>query len=256
MKFSIITPSFNQGRFIERTIDSVLAQRGEFELEYVVVDGQSTDETLGVLRRYADRLRFVSEPDRGQVDAVNKGIRMTSGEVVAWLNSDDTYEPGALQAVADALRSAAWCFGTCRIVDEHDREIRHGISRYKAAQSRRYGLRRLLGRNFIPQPATFFRRELLSQAGALDETLRFAMDYDLWLRFARIAPPVFVHRPLATFRWHGASKTGAHYRTGAWEAFRIACRHARGLERLALPGHLARYAAQVAVYGALASAGR
>lgn len=217
-----------------------------------MVDGGSNDTTLSVLRRYAGRLRYVSEPDRGQCEAINKGLRMTSGEVVAWLNSDDTYEPGALEAVAGAMRGGAdWCFGVCRIIDEEDREIRRAITRYKTAHSRRYGVRRLLGRNFISQPATFFRRDLIAQVGPVDEAYHFSMDYDLWLRFARIAPPVFVPRPLAAFRWHGASKTGARYGIGAWEAFQIACRHARGLERLALPGHLARYAAQVATYRAL-----
>lgn len=252
MRVSIITPSFNQGGFIERTVESVLSQRGDFDLEYLVVDGGSTDATRSVLRRYEGRLRWISEPDRGQCDAINKGLRMTSGEVVTWLNSDDTYEPGAVQAAVEALRGGArWCFGECRIVDEHDREIRRGVTAYKNAQARRYGLARLLGRNFISQPATFFRRDLVAEVGALDESLHFAMDYDLWLRFARVARPVFVPRPLAAFRWHASSKTGARYRTGAWEAFGIARRHARGLERLALPGHLARYAAQVAVYGAL-----
>lgn len=252
MKISIITPSFNQGSFIERTIESVLSQRGDFELEYLVVDGGSTDATLSVLRRYEGRLRWVSEPDRGQCDAINKGLRMTSGDVVGWLNSDDLYEPGALESVAGALRGGArWCFGGCRIIDQDDREIRRAITRYKTAQARRHGLRRLLGRNYISQPATFFRRDLIAQVGPVDEALHFSMDYDLWLRFARVAPPVFIPRPLAAFRWHGASKTGARYRTGAWEAFRVACGHARGLERLALPGHLARYVAQVATYRAL-----
>lgn len=252
MRISVITPSFQQGGFIERTIESVLSQRGDFQLEYLVVDGGSTDATLSVLRRYEGRLRWVSEPDRGQCDAINKGLRMTSGEVVAWLNSDDTYEPGALQAAVAALRGGArWCHGECRIVDAHDREIRRGVTAYKNAQARRWSVRRLLGRNFISQPATFFRRDLVEAVGPLDEALHYAMDYDLWLRFARVAPPVFVPRPLAAFRWHGGSKTGARYRVGAWEAFRIAGRHARGAERLALPGHLARYAAQVAVYRAL-----
>ncbi len=250
MKVSVVTPSFNQGAYIERTIESVLAQRGAFELEYLVVDGGSTDETLAILRRYEGRLRFVSERDRGQSDAINKGIRMTTGDVVAWLNSDDTYAPGALDAVVRTLggTGARWCFGECPIIDEQDVEVRSAIARYKAWVSRRYSLRRLLGRNFIPQPATFFRRDILDEVGPLDESLHFAMDYDLWLRFARVAEPVFVPRPLARFRWHGASKTGAGYRAGAWECFRIASARARGVERLALPEHLLHLAAQLAVY--------
>lgn len=253
MKITIVTPSFNQGRFIERTIESVLAQRGDFELEYLVMDGGSTDETLAILRRHEGRLRFVSERDRGQSDAINKGFRMATGDVLAWLNSDDTYELGALDAVARVLGEggARWCFGECRIVDEDGREVRAAIARYKSWVARRYSRMRLVGRNFIPQPATFFRRDLLAEAGPLDESLHFAMDYDLWLRFAALAEPVFVPGTLASFRWHGRSKTGAGYARGAWECFRIARTRARGLDRLALAEHLAHYAAQVAVYAAL-----
>ena len=253
MKISVVTPSFNQAAFIERTIESVLSQRGDFELEHLVVDAGSTDGTLDILRRHQGRLRWISEKDRGQSDAINKGFRMAAGDVLAWLNSDDTYEPGALDAVARTLRDTGvrWCFGECRIVDERDREVRRLISRYKSWVSRRYSLRRLLGRNFIPQPATFFRRDLIEEAGPLDESLHYAMDYDLWLRFARLAPPTFVPRPLAAFRWHGGSKTGGRYRTAAWECFRIARDRARGGERLALAQHLAHYAAEVVVYRAL-----
>ena len=253
MKVTIVTPSFNQGAFIERTVESVLSQRGDFELEYLVVDGGSTDETLSVLRRRERRLRFVSEKDRGQSDAINKGFRMATGEVLAWLNSDDTYEPGALQAALSAMREggARWCFGECRIVDEQDREVRRSISRYKNRLSRRYSLRGLLGRNFIPQPATFFRRDLLEEAGPLDESLHYAMDYDLWLRFARLAEPAFVPRPLAAFRWHGAAKTAGRYRVAAWECFRIARSRARPGERLAVARHFLHYGAQMAVYGAM-----
>jgi hypothetical protein len=175
---------------------------------------------------------------------------MATGDVLAWLNSDDVYEPGALAAVASALREpgARWCFGECRVIDEDGREVRRAIRWYKDWVSRRYSLRRLLGRNFVPQPAVFFRRDLFDEAGSIEESLHFAMDYDLWLRFGRIAPPVFIPRPLAAFRWHGGSKTGAGYRTGAWECFQIARRHARGAEKLALGEHLAHLAAQLTVY--------
>jgi glycosyltransferase involved in cell wall biosynthesis len=253
VKVTVVTPSYNQGAFIERTIESVLSQRGDFELEYLVLDGGSTDETLSILRRYEGRLRFTSGKDRGQSDAINQGFRAATGDVLAWLNSDDTYEPGALDAVVRALRESGkrWCFGECRIVDEDDREIRPAITRYKSWVARRYSRARLVGRNFISQPATFFRRDLLEEVGPIDEGLHFAMDYDLWLRFAKVAEPVFVPAPLACFRWHGRSKTGGGYARGAWECFRIARARAEGAERLALASHLAHYAAQVAVYGAL-----
>jgi glycosyltransferase involved in cell wall biosynthesis len=251
LRVTVVTPSFNQGAFIERTIESVLSQRGDFELEYLVVDGGSTDGTLSILRSYEGRLRFVSERDSGQSAAINKGFGMASGDVLAWLNSDDTYMPGALHTVVRTLRDtrARWCFGECRVIDERDREIRRAISAYKSWISRRYSLRRLLAvGNFIPQPATFFRREILEQTGRLEESFHLAMDYDLWLRLARLEAPAFIPRPLANFRWHGRSKTGAGYHKVAWECFRIACRHARGFEHAALAQHLANYSAQMAVY--------
>jgi glycosyltransferase involved in cell wall biosynthesis len=253
LKVSVITPSYNGAAFIERTIESVLAQRGDFELEYLVVDGGSQDGTVDILERYQGRLRFVSQPDGGQADAINKGMRWATGEVLAWLNSDDVYAPGAVQHVVRALREtgARWCFGECAIIDEADRRIRGAIARYKSWVSRRYSRRRLLGRNFIPQPAVFFRRDLFARAGQLDPLLPRAMDYDLWLRFATLAEPVFIPRVLAEFRWHPNSITASSYAAGAWECLRIARRHARGLDGLALAAHLLHAVGEVAIYRAL-----
>jgi glycosyltransferase involved in cell wall biosynthesis len=253
LRVSVITPSYNSATFIERTIESVLAQRGEFDLEYLVVDGGSRDGTVDILERYEGRLQFVSQPDGGQVDAINKGMRWARGEVLAWLNSDDVYAPGAVQHVVRALREtgARWCFGECVIIDEADRPIRSAISRYKSWVSRRYSRRRLLGRNFIPQPAVFFRRDLLEQTGPLDESLPHAMDYDLWLRFSNVAKPVFIPRPLAAFRWHARSITGTDYAAGACECLGIARRQARGLERLAIVQHLLHAVGEIVVYRAL-----
>lgn len=253
MKVSVVTPSYNQAPFIERTIRSVLEQRGDFQLDYQVMDGGSNDGTLEVLRRYDGRVRWVSEPDRGQAHALNKGFATATGDVLAWLNSDDVYAPGAVDAAVRALREtgARWCFGDCDIVDEHDRPVRSAIARYKSWVSRRYSRRRLVGRNFIPQPAVFFRRDLLEEVRGVDESLRYAMDYDLWLRFARVAEPAFVPRVLARFRWQERSITASGYAAGAWECFGVARRRAEGRERLALPQHLAHVAAEVAVYRAL-----
>lgn len=258
MRFSVVTPSFNQARFIERTIESVLRQSGDFEVEYHVVDGGSTDGTLDILRRYGSRLTWISEPDRGQSDAINKGFRSATGDVLSWLNSDDVYEAGAFAAVAEVFRStnARWCFGDCRVLDEEDREIRRGVTRWKAMLSRRYTRRRHLAGNFVSQPAVFFSRDLLEEVGAIDERYHLAMDYDLWLRFAGVSAPVYLPRPLAGFRWHGQSKSGSGYRAMAWEAFRIASRHARGTERLALVEHVVHAAALSAVYGGLDIAAR
>ena len=249
VKVSVVTPSYNQGAFIERTIQSVLAQEGDFELEYIVVDGGSTDDTVKILRRYGDRLKYTSERDRGQVDAINKGFAAATGEVVAWLNSDDLYLPGSLDAVVRAMRDGArWCFGQCRIIDESDRPIRAGIRWYKNRISSWYSLRALLVMDFIPQPATFFRRDLLEEVGPLDSAYKLAMDYELWLRFARRAEPVFLPLDLAAFRWHDTSKSSSGYARAAREALAAARRHALPSERGALLLHRLHVLTLVAGY--------
>src|SRR4051812_39375084 len=123
MRISIVTPSYNQGAFIGRTIDSILSQQGDFELDYRVIDGGSTDGTVEVLRSYGDRLTWISEPDKGQVDAINKGLAAVTGDVIGWINSDDLLLPGALAKVAAAFRAqpeTEWVHGRCVIIDEHD----------------------------------------------------------------------------------------------------------------------------------------
>jgi glycosyltransferase involved in cell wall biosynthesis len=243
MKISVITPSFNQGRYIERTIRSVLDQQGDFEIDHVVVDGGSTDNTVEILRRYEPRLRWVSEHDEGQSDALNKGFRMATGDVLAWLNSDDTYQPGALARVAEEYRKEpfAWCFGNCAIIDEEDRPIREFITRYKVAQSRRYSYRRLLRRDFVSQPAVFFSASSWRAVGEISCELVYSMDYDYWLRLGKRWPPRHVDAFLANFRWHTQSKNGAAYRRAAWETFQTARHHAlpgQGMDLALHLGHL------------------
>jgi glycosyltransferase involved in cell wall biosynthesis len=213
-RISIVTPSFNQGDFIERTLRSVLAQEGEFELEYLVFDAGSTDGTRAILERYADRLRYVVEPDTGQSNAINKGLRAATGDVVAWLNSDDLLLPGALDRVARAFRERpdlVWLHGRCEIVDEEERPLRRWLSAYKDYRCRRYTRGALLLENFISQMTVFWRRSALDRTGYLDESLRYAFDYDLWLRLASLQDPLFVDEKLAAFRWYVHSKSGAEF---------------------------------------------
>ena len=252
MKFSIITPSYNQGSYIERTLESILSQEGDFELELLVMDGGSSDGTLAVLRRFEQdaRLRWVSGQDEGQSDAINKGFNDTSGDLIAWLNSDDLYAPGALQTVATAYAEKPfdWCFGNCHNIDENDNEVRASITRYKQRQSQRYSYQRLLRRDFISQPATFFSRAAYEKVGPVELKLHYAMDYDYWLRLGRLSDPRFIDQPLASFRWHSQSKNGALYRKAAWEAFTVARRHAQPDERIDLLYHFAHVIALGVLY--------
>jgi len=228
MKISVITPSFNQGRYIERTILSVLNQQGDFELEYIVVDGESTDNTLEIIRRYQNRLRWVSERDRGQSDAINKGVNMATGELLGWLNSDDTYEEGALGEIVERYKEKRfkWCFGNSRNIDENDREIRRAIAWYKIIESKRYSYRRLLSKDFISQPAVFFPKELYGEIGPFDLDLKYSMDYDYWLRIGKNYDPIYINRFLANFRWQAESKNSENFKKAAYEAYMVAKRHA------------------------------
>ena len=243
MKISVVTPSFNQGAYIERTIQSVIGQKGDFELEYLVMDGGSTDNTLAILQKYSSYLTWKSEADKGQSDAINRGFTMATGDILAWLNSDDTYEPNALQHVAAAHRVSPfyWCFGDCRIINEDDRVIRPLITWYKISQSRRYAYRRLLRRDFVPQPSTFFSRRAYEETGQIDLSLFYSMDYDYWLRLGRKHPPLYINRFLANFRWYTMSKNGAAYRRAAWETYQTARRHALPSERFDVALHYLHY---------------
>lgn len=201
---SIVTPSYNQAPFLEETIQSVLAQ-DYAPIEYIIVDGGSTDGSVEIIQRYAPRLAWwVSEPDRGQTDAINKGFARASGEVLAWLNSDDTYHPNAVREAVAYLTShpqAGMVYGDANLVDEAGRVI----GRFPARQTDYRRLRR--GFVHIPQQAAFFRATLWRQVGPLDPTFYFAMDYDLWVRIARISELHYYPRLWANFRLHNLGKT-------------------------------------------------
>lgn len=206
---SIITPSFNQGSFIEETILSVLSQDYP-DLEYLIMDGGSSDSTLSVLKKYSGKLAWLSETDHGQTDAINKGLRRATGAIVGYLNGDDLLLPGALRKVAEAFIAEPqtwWVTGKCRIVDEENNEIRRAITVYKNTLLHVRSFSSLLMTNYISQPATFWRREALESIGYLDEGLRYVMDYEYWLRLYSKSPPVFIPEYLAAFKIHRNSKT-------------------------------------------------
>jgi glycosyltransferase involved in cell wall biosynthesis len=228
---SIITPSFNQGCYIERTIRSVLDQKGEFDLQYIVVDGGSTDGTLDILRRHEGRLVWVSEKDKGQVDAINKGLRQVTGDIVAWINSDDIYCPGAFQRVVHALEEcpdAKWLHSRSEMVDENDHPIRRWISAYKHRRCLRHSFEGLLTENYIHQPSVFWRRRAMEDIGLLDPASELAFDYDWFLRLAQAGCPIYIGENLACLRWYPGSKSGAQYARQLREAYAIARKHDPG----------------------------
>lgn len=201
---SIITPSFNQAAFLEETMLSVLSQDYP-NLEYLVVDGGSQDGSLEIIQKHAHRLAWwVSEKDQGQTDAINKGFAHAKGEILAWLNSDDTYLPGAIsQAVAFLQKypKVGLVYGDANLIDQQSRII----GKFPARQTDYQRLRQ--GYVHIPQQAAFFRADLWRKVGPLDPSFYFAMDYDLWVRIARLAPILYTPQLWANFRLHDSGKS-------------------------------------------------
>jgi glycosyltransferase involved in cell wall biosynthesis len=244
---TIVTPCLNSAATLPEALASVPADPA---IEHVAVDGGSTDGTLELLQGAAG-VRFVSEPDRGLSHAMNKGVAMARGEYIGWLNADDYYLPGALEAVLDALADGpVWVTGPCLIVDGSGTEIRRGVTRYKRFFLRRYSRRSLLVQNFVAAPSTFVRRDALIEAGGFDERFKYSMDYDLWLRLAERAPPVVLDRPLAAFRMAGESLSMTGFERQFEEHAQNACEHGHG-ERLAVAANVAVSRLIVLMYRAM-----
>src|SRR4051794_23322071 len=198
---TVVTPCLNAADTLPVALESVRAQ-GYPNLEHVVVDGGSTDGTVELLEQTG--VRYVSEPDEGLSDAMNKGVRMATGDIIGWLNADDLYRPGALELVGQAFAErpgAMWAFGRCPIVDANGDEIRPAVTAYKDFFLRRWSFPLHLVQNFVSAPATFVRREAFEEVGMFDVRYRYSMDYDLWLRLGRRGyEPIFIDQELAAFR--------------------------------------------------------
>lgn len=261
-RVAVVTPTLDTARFLRETVESVLSQDYP-HIDYLVMDGGSRDGSVELLRGYGDRLRFVSEPDGGQADAVNRGFERTRGEIFTFLNADDTYRRGAVSAAVEALErrpEAGVVYGEADYIDDRGAVVRPYPTRPFDAQ-------RLADECYICQPAAFIRREAWSAAGGLDARLHFAFDYDLWIRLSRIVPFVHLERRLATSRMHRQNKTlgsrGPHYR----EAIGVLKRHygrvpmrwlvdyaahlVDGVDQFYEPSHLGRRARALALALAL-----
>ncbi|WP_051434556.1 glycosyltransferase family 2 protein [Desulfonatronum lacustre] len=256
-RITIITPNKNGERFLDQAIRSVLAQRNDgVDLEYIVLDGASTDGSMKIIERYRNLIDLViSEPDQGPASAINKGLRLARGEILAWLNADDVYHPNTLARVLkvmDANPKAALCFGSCRIIDEQNREIRRPITRFKECffpLSSRFTIQCI---NYISQPSMFFRRRALDQAGPLREDLTAAFDYDFTLRLRRHGDAARVPGPpLADFRWRPDSISGSGFQIQFREELQAVARDAGPLAPQTLVHHGVRWGI-VGIYALMA----
>ena len=231
---SIITPSYNQSAYLEQTIQSVLTQDYP-QIEYLVVDGASTDGSLEIIKRYEDKLAWwVSEKDKGQADAINKGFARASGEIIAWLNSDDYYLPGTVQSAVKSFEEnpdVVLVYGNMLAVDKHGRT-------FNTLKYKQLTLEDLLCFQIIGQPAVFMRRSVLQKVGGLDSSFHFLLDHLLWIQIAHHGRILCVDQTWAAARYHAEAKNRAKAAEFGREAFRI-------LDKVALDDNLAPFLANV-----------
>jgi glycosyltransferase involved in cell wall biosynthesis len=227
-------PSFQQAAFLEEAVRSVLDQEVS-AVELLVMDPGSTDgsrELLGSLHKeYGERLILHFEADQGQSDAINRGLARAQGRVLSWLNSDDRLRPGALAKVVEWLDSPQprWVYGRAGMIDSAGKANANFIVLYKNWRGRKFSHLKLLTENFIPQMAVFWNRAMWERAGGLDNDRHLDMDYDLWLRFVKVAEPLVIPELLADFRVHDAAKGSCQTAAQLDAAFATARKHAADL---------------------------
>ena len=204
---SIVSPSYNQAKYLEYCLESICRQRDAGSVEHLVLDGGSTDESRKMLEKWTDRLDYWrSRRDKGQSDAINEGMRRARGQILTWINSDDALADGAAATMASVLGSVegpAWVIGGCLIINAENQIVdswmptRHDELAFMVRWSKHY----------VMQPAVFWNRAMWDTAGPLEEHLHYAMDFDLWLRFFRVRKPILIQAPIGVHRFHGESKT-------------------------------------------------
>lgn len=232
----IVTPSYNQGAFIGETIESVL-QQGYPNLEYWVIDGGSTDNTIDILRTYGQRINWISENDRGQAHAINKGLQKVSADIVAFINSDDLYLPDAFSLVSRYFSEhpkAMWLTGDYLIIDDSGKTTQPYLRGYKKMLRKCAGFQMLAIANSVAQPSTFWRRELLEEIGYFDESFRYCFDYDFWLKAIKRYPLHIIENRLSLFRVHRNSKGGSQFSKQFREEHEVISRHTSNRQLLGL----------------------
>jgi len=250
-KISVITPSFNQGKFLKKTIKSVLNQKYP-NLEYIIKDAGSKDDSIKIIKSYAtkypDIIKWISKPDKGQSDGINQGIKLATGEIIGYLNSDDIYLPGALLAVGEFFnkhKNAMWVTGDYKIINEQDKPIQSFVVFYKRLLRLFPYPITLSVANFIAQPSTFWRREMNDEIGLFGKS-HFVMDYEFWMRAIRKHKLHIINKTLSAFRIHSSSKGKTRYVDQFNEEYKVAQKYIKNPLLLFL--HKAHVAVIILIY--------
>lgn len=227
---SIVTPSYNQGSFIEDTFKSILSQKLGNRLEYILVDAKSTDNTAAVIKQYIlkfkkakIKFKLIREKDKGQSDAINKGWKISTGDILGYLNSDDYYEPNTLLEVLNFFeehKDTRWAYGGWNYVNKKG-------TLYRAVQPESFNKGKLLNYCNIGQPSCFFRRSLLKEVGFLNEKLHLSMDYDLWLKFAEKYPAGIINCIISNMRYYSDSKSATKTEAQVREVYNLSKKYSK-----------------------------
>lgn len=259
MKVSIITPSYNQAQYIERTILSVIKQKGNFSLEYIVMDWWSNDWTVEILKKYEKIIKekypkvtyiWKSEKDKGQTDAINKWLKIATGDILAYINSDDTYQPWAIQNAVTSLKDEKFerCYGKCYIINNDDQEIRKPITRYKNLLLRNRSYAKLLTENFISQMTVFWTRNAMDKVWLFDEQENLTMDYEYLLRLWKYFGPKVNNTYIANFRFYTTSKSWSYFFQQFKDQLRLAKKYAMWKYKLSILIHKIFYYRTIILY--------
>ena len=229
IRISIVIPNYNSGKYLAQTLDSIFSQDYK-DVEVVVADGYSTDNSLEVLAQYQTKhpnLIVHQTTTEGAVDHINYGIAMATGDIVLWLCADDTLAPGCLRTVAKVFENPAvqWVYGKVKIIDRDGKETRGLVTRLKELLQPRYSYQALQCASFIAEPSVFMRRRFCRRVGEYDRRLPLVADYDYWLRAGLLCSPVFVDRHLANWRAHDGSTSVRNTEEQMVEAYRVQRRY-------------------------------
>lgn len=206
MDFSIIVPTYNCEKYLKECLNSIVSQKHDGETQIILVDNESTDDTLNIARTYKE-VTIVCEKDKGEPDALNKGLKLATGDVIAYLDSDDIYAPSAFVAVECLFGRNDWIYGKSHFIDEEGNQIRRTITTLKQLLQKNYSYEKLCNLCFICQPSVFLKREFVQRVGEFNVDYPLIFDYEYWLRAGKLSTPAYVPLYLSSMRAHGGSNS-------------------------------------------------